>query len=282
MNTLSLKEKIDLEKRRKNQAYLMLDYEINTSSPFDFFSADAFKMVQIAKYLSRSLNHQKVGLFHFILCFFYIKSNLRTLLNEFGISEATFEFLLEKPKRKANLKEDFKLKIKKLKIEFVEIILFIQDKHKKLPNFSNELITLFEKSNEIALKKFKTPVVTLEILFFTLLEENKNFADFIKTQLKNDLSFDFLKYRLLKQIHCHESTIREYVPKNYHYFAYLLKTQLSEFEFDYLIENKIVPKTVLYFRNLLMAKILTRDIFNDLFLETKTSMRLTNFRKYSS
>jgi hypothetical protein len=46
----------------------------------------------------------------------------------------------------------------------------------------------------------------------------------------------------MKVIHKHESIIRSDVVKNQQYFAYLLRTQLSTFEFDNLIDNEELEK----------------------------------------
>jgi hypothetical protein len=49
-------EKIIIEKRRRNQAYMALDYLLSAITYFDFFSSDAFKIVKNAKYLAQICN----------------------------------------------------------------------------------------------------------------------------------------------------------------------------------------------------------------------------------
>jgi hypothetical protein len=297
MTMLSIQEKIEFEKRKRNQAYISLDYQLNATSFFDFFSADALQTVQTAKYIAYSNYQEKVTLNDFIITFCYIKSDLLTILNEFGVCEHIFKFTklrissnesnkIEKEEKisKFNLKwlkSKSYSKLQTIKQEVKDIYLLLQNEQRELPKFSDELGKFLEKATKNALEKFKTPIVTLEILFFTLIDENKELANFLEKELKKDLSFQFLKYRVYQRIHRQESSIREMLPQNYHYFAYLLKSQLTEEQFDYLINNEMLLQSILYFRNLLIAKILKQDIFPILRSEVQQSMYLTRFRKYS-
>ena len=290
MNILSTQEKIELEKRKRNQAYISFDYQLNATTPLDFFSADALQALQTAKYIAYSKHEEKVRLNHFIITFCYINSDLLSLLNEFGICQQIFAFTKNNKETDTPnnsifdlnwLKSQSNLKSQKIKREILDFYLLIQNEHRQLPKFSDELAQFLEKANKNAIEKFKTPIVTLEILFFTLIEDNKEFSSFLEKDLKTNLSFEFLKYRIYQRIHRQESTIREIIPPNYHYFAYLLKSQLTELQFDYLIDNEMLFQSILYFRNLLIAKTLENNIFPSLRVEIQESMHLTKFRKYS-
>ena len=70
--------------------------------------------------------------------------------------------------------------------------------------------------------------------------------------------------------------------KNQHYFAYLLKTELSELEFNKLVDTDSLVTGVQLFRNMLITKLTKVNIFNLVFEEIKKSIRITNKRKYSS
>ena len=91
-----------------------------------------------------------------------------------------------------------------------------------------------------------------------------------------------LRYRLIKSLHRNESIIRSEVTKNQQYFAYLLKTELSELEFNKLIDTDSLVTGVQLFRNMLITQLTQVNIFNLVFDEVKKSIKITNKRKYSS
>ena len=122
-----------------------------------------------------------------------------------------------------------------------------------------------------------------EILFLTIMEEkNTKAAKLIKNELINDVEWYMLRYKLLKELHNHETNIRSEVNKNQQYFAYLLKSRLSENEFDSLIEKELLPNAVSLFRNILVSDILQVNLFNLLKIEINKSNRINNKRSYSS
>jgi hypothetical protein len=60
-----------------------------------------------------------------------------------------------------------------------------------------------------------------------------------------------------------------------------MKVQLTDFEFNKLIENEALAKGVSLFRNTLVSNILKIDIFEEISQEIRTSMKITNKRSYS-
>jgi hypothetical protein len=141
---------------------------------------------------------------------------------------------------------------------------------------------IFEKTIENALNRFKTPVVTPEILFITLMEEKTCKAGkLIKKVLKTDANWYLLRYRLIKRLHSQEVLIRSEITKNQHYFAYLMKTRFSEVDFNKLIKNNLILTAVSFFRNSLIKDILKQNIFEILKDEIFTSIKFINKRKYS-
>ena len=142
---------------------------------------------------------------------------------------------------------------------------------------------IFEKAAENALERFKTPVITSEILFLTLLESEESSKVRKLTRLvgMSELDFYLLKYKLIKRIHSQESAIREKVIKNQHYFAYLLKTQLPGDQFETLLKTELLATGVSLFRNILVSQVLQIDMFEVLKDDIHKSIKLTNKRKYS-
>lgn len=104
----------------------------------------------------------------------------------------------------------------------------------------------------------------------------------IQTQILTSAEWHLLRYRIIKSLHKNEALIRSDVMKNQHYFAYLLKTELSEIEFNKLVETESLVTGVQLFRNMLITQLTKINVFNLILDEVKKSIRVTNTRKYST
>lgn len=79
---------------------------------------------------------------------------------------------------------------------------------------SYEVHFLLEKAGENALFRFKTPIITPEILFITLMEEkNTKVGKILNKILKNSLDWYLIRYKLIKRIHNQEMNIRGEIEK---------------------------------------------------------------------
>lgn len=279
----TIAEKILIEKRRRHQTYMALDYFLSAVTYFDFFSSDAFKIVKNAKYLAQ-ICEKSVTSELLLLPFFSYPSHVSAILKDFEITEAMIETVvasLQKTKKEnffQKQKNSIKQTFRNVKGFFVRETLALNQNVK----YSHEVNKIFEKAAENALSRFKTPVISPEILFITIIEDkNSKASRIIKKFLKTDVEWYLLRYKLIKRIHNQESNIRSEVIKNQHYFAYLMKIQLTDFEFNKLIENEVLAKGVSLFRNTLICKILKIDIFEEISEEIYTSMKITNKRSYS-
>jgi ATP-dependent Clp protease ATP-binding subunit ClpA len=263
---------------------MALDYLLSAITYFDFFSSDAFKIVKNAKYLAQICN-KNVTSELLLLPFFSYSSDISRILKEFGITQELVETSVSsfQEKKKETFFEKRKNSVKRIfkdvKGFFVQETLSLDQNIK----YSHEVNKLFEKAAENALLRFKTPVISPEILFITLIEErNTKASKIIRRFLKNDVDWYLLRYKLIKRIHNQESNIRSEVVKNQHYFAYLMKIQLTDFEFNKLIETETLAQGVSLFRNTLISKILKVNIFDEISDEIYISMKITNKRSYSS
>ena len=277
-------QKILIEKRRRYQTYMALDYFLSAVTYFDFFSLDTFNIVKSAKYLAQICNKNVTSEF-LLLPFFKYQSEVSIVLSEFGITEPSIEDIVAglQESKKENLFEKPEISqsrvINKIKGVFVSESLSLDQKIK----YSHEVNQIFEKAAENALQRFKTPVITPEILFITMVEEKNNKASkILKKFIKTETEWYLFRYKLIKRIHNQESNIRGEITKNQHFFAYLLKTQLSEIEFNKLIETESLSEGVSFFRNTLISKILETNIFDELSNEILTSVKTNNKRSYSS
>lgn len=271
---ISTVEKIESEKRRRHQVYQSLDYLLSVITYFDFFSLDSFKIIKNAKEISKLYKLETVTNDFLLLSFIYSNTQISTLLEEYGIT-------------KENILKELPFVTKKNQLSknpFIEKIQqYIGSPKKEIDNkFSHEINLLIEKASENALIRFKTPVITSEILFLTLIEQKNNkLVKLLKKLIGNDLNWQLFRYKIIKRIHKEESIIREEITKNQYYFAYLLKTQLSDIEFDRLMINELLPTGVSLFRNTLIAKLLQINISEIILKDIHKSININNKRIYS-
>jgi ATP-dependent Clp protease ATP-binding subunit ClpA len=277
-STKTIEQKIQLERRRRHQAYTALDYHLSLTTYFDFFSFDTFQIAKEAKYLTQIEKGKVVTSDILLLAFFSKHLKIAEILHTFGMTK---ENILEKVSSFSN-EEDNIIEnwIKKFQISFpISFQSIIVDSEIE---YSLEVNRIFQKAAENAFERFKTPLIGTEILFLTLLEEEETLAGkIIKEFFPSDFEWFSLRYELIKRIYNQESMIRTEVGSSQEYFAYLLKTRFSDFEFESLISNGYFSQSVLSFRNQLISEALKIDIYKCLENEVYESMKL-NRKKNSN
>lgn len=281
---LSISDKILNEKRKRYQTYMAMDYLLSPITYFDFYSLDAFRIVMTAKYFAY-LGNKQVTSDLLILPFFEYPSEVLTTFQEFGINSEEIEQLISTLQE--TKKEDFFERQKSsLKAIWTELQNFFVLQPLTLDQgieYSHEVNKILEKAAENALTRFKTPVISPEILFVTMLEEKTSKASkIIRRFLNNDTEWYLLRYKLIKRIHYQESNIRGEVVKNQQYFAYLLKTELTDSEFNKLVASDRLQEGVSKFRNQVVSKILETNIFEEISEEISTSIKIGSKRSYST
>ena len=279
--TKTYDEKIELEKRRRHQVYSLLDYVLSVLTYFDFFSQDAFLIIKRSKNLAQACRLKQLTSEFLLFPFLDPDLEFFKFLKEYNLDEQEITRLITSVNKLPNLsfsqkKNYFFYKV--LNFSFLKQSLVTKD-----ISYSYDVNTLFEKAAENALTRFKTPVITPEILFITMMESKTNkISKLIKRFFKNETSWYLLRYKLIKQIHLQEINVRTEVSKNEQYFAYLLKTHLSEFEFNRIIDSKLLSLGVSSFRNKLIGKMLKINIFDLLKEDIYKSVKVTGTRTYST
>lgn len=270
IDSSTLEKKIQYEKRKRSQIYHSLDYYLTNLSFFDFFSNDTFFFSKLIKVLIKELPKNEITSEIFLFAFLNSKNQILSLLKNFQLEERLLFELSKKNFHFFNSSNFF--------------FNFLQKKKKKRKNlFSFEIQNIFEKTTENALKRFKTPIISLEILFFTLMETKESKAyQILKKSFKNETEWFLFRYQLLKKIHKEESTIREEVSVNQQYFAYLLKAQITSNQFENVIDNENLPQTVALFRNTLIVNVLQNSFFDEFSKDIFSTMDLTRNRLYST
>jgi hypothetical protein len=296
-------DEIAAEKRRRYQAYKSLEYQLSNFTFFDFFSADAFDIIKNSKFLSQIYKQKQVTSEFLFLPFFDSKFEIATILEEFGFNEnfiQNFCFNLEEiSQQKSQVKNKLTFLLQensknsnKTNSQFGNILAEVQKKlgfinqleesSQKEIQFSYEANQLFEKSADNAMVRFKTPIITPEILFISLMEE-KNFliGKLIKKELLDETNWYLLRYKLLKKLYNQEVIIKSEIKKSHQFFAYLLKTQISEANFQKLIEKKALEKAVSLFRNYVIRDVLKSNFLENFDVETHASIMTGATRYYS-
>ena len=276
-NFLNRNEKIKIEKRKRHQIYMALDYLKSHKNKFDFFSSDVLQILKASKEISKIFNKKKLSSELLLLSFFNFDSEIVALLKKFDIS---FELLLESINYGYDLNDLNKKKLfnfKNYNTWFRKNNSF--DSNSKI-DFNFEVKFLLEKTIENCYR-FKSPIITSEIFFLTLLEEsNTSAGQLLKVFLKTEINWNLLRYEILKMIHNQETKIQGNLSKNSRLFAYLLKTELSDYQFLKLLKREEILPIISIYRDLVISKLLQLDLFSSLEEEIKYSINSTNTRSY--
>lgn len=276
-NLNSIREKIKSEKKRRHQIYSSLEYLGSHNNKFDFFSYDCIKILQTSKNLTKKFGQKKVTSELLLLSFFNSNSEILKFFTKFDISVNNLEKvilhaygLVENSRKSKSVLNFFQS--------------FSKDNH-LLPqtlDFNYEVTTILEKAIDNSFR-FKTPIINSEILFLTLLEDkNLSTTALLKTFLKTDLEWNLLRYEILKKLHNQETKIQGNLEKSLRYFAYLLKTELDDNQFEKLLEKDNFSSIILTYRDLVVSKVLNIDIFNELEKDIRLSIKINNKRNYST
>ena len=282
IDSLTLNKKIFLEKRKRHQIYTTLDYIGSHKNMFDFYSYDTIFLLKRAQNSAKIIKQKKVTTELLLLAFFNSDSELLLIFKKFNLS---FQRIFKYIDYGYDLKDSYK---NPLKIFFEpltkNVSLFWNPKQlNKTIEYNYEVKYILEKALENAFR-FKTPVLSPEIFFLTLLEEKSTSAgQLLKLALKTDLQWNLLRYELLKKIHNQESKVQGNIFKNSRYFAYILKSELSDLQFEKLLkQDKYITRAILNFRDLVINNLLSVDLSSVIHSDIKTSIKATNIRTYSN
>ena len=182
----------------------------------------------------------------------------------------------------------------------LEAMKLVQERRPKLVKLrlSEELEDILETTIIDAVERFKTPVVTTDLLLLIFIEnlisetfprasnadsESKvlNFwlHDFFQSYTDNQLTM--VRYKLLKRIHEHETKVREQIHPSQHFFAYLLQTRIPERKIRELLEKNNLEPSVSFFRDELMKQALRSNLPELLLEDVLQNIEDSSERVYS-
>lgn len=281
-------KKIKDERRRRNQAYRSLDYYLSITNFFDFFSYDAFLIAKKAKYFAQICNTNQTTSDFLLLPFFHL-SFYSDLLIRFQLEEQSIG------KEITNLHniypKSFFLSFKDNSIYLLKNLInkWNSSTFPELNSinfdfeYSNETSYIFEKASENALERFKTPIISSEILLITMMEEKSTeVGKLLQKLIPDQMDWYYLRFFLLKHLHSKELSIRNDVKNNLRYFAYLLVKEICEADLERYIKEKKLEDLIYAFRKQIISEILEKNIYEDLVTETYESIKLTSNREYST
>lgn len=286
-------EKIKEEIRRRNQAYLSLDYMLSNVSYFDFFSYDTTKIIKLSHCITKDCKKSLITSEFILLSYLLnVDPSLIPIFKKHGLTVQSVGTLITKSNNL--IKTPYIKKYKKIFQEKLLAVLDVIFGPAKKPsdkknvsffndiNYSNEVDVLFEKAAENAIIRFKTPVVNSDILFITMLEEkNSPAGKILKKLVSKPMDWYLLRFELLKRLHRKESILRTDVKINYRYFAYLLNIQYSDKELEKIIKNDLLSQNVLLFRNRIIKNTLSKNFFHVLAEEIHDSIEISTKRVYN-
>lgn len=123
-------------------------------------------------------------------------------------------------------KRQRKIKKRKLVTKYFARLFFFSKSLKQI-TFSFNSFSFFEQAMKLASEKYKTPIITTDILTLSLLDSSK--VQSINKRIANMPSaLEEVKYTLIRSLYDNELAIKEENAKNLHYFCYLLKVVSSE------------------------------------------------------
>jgi hypothetical protein len=289
-----LKRDLELELRRRNQAEYMLNYVLCSRGIFDYFTFDAFQIILGAKYAAENIDIYSVTSEFMLLPFYTLNLPMTPFLKKYKVNFQSILNSIEDLNYFEKKKERSIVNFIKKKTKFIwrKIESYIQEKEilkflftdpiyydEDISDFSEEMTSFIHTSIENACERFKTPIVSPEILFITIMEEKENRAGkIVNAFFKNETERQLLRYQLIKLLHKQEAAIKNGLEPDQYIYAYLLKTKLSEEEFNKLIDRNLLDSAISIFRTNLISDLLAVDFFG--MLETEINLTTRRDRKY--
>jgi hypothetical protein len=262
------------EVRRRLHFYTNLELLASRITIFDVMNQETFKILLHAKRIAKYYNFEEVTEEILILAFLSGKKPIHKLFKKAKVNkEAIYqEFLTKYPLPKRNIFQKIG--------EFISERIFFEKKvslDKKF-NFSTGCLDVCFKASENTFERFKTFVITPEILLITLLETKNPL--FMKG-LEDKKKWYILRYILLRRINTEELLIQTKVKTNQFLYIYLLKSRLPQRTYQFYLGGKRRKILYLAFRSLLFSHVLNWDRLKFLESQTRRSIRINSVLHYS-
>lgn len=312
------------EKRKRHLANFFFQRIFSQSTYFDFFTKETIISLLIAKKIAQILKepeiNQEILLLslclsdHTILVSFLTKLNISkeeliknylsqkkyenfsmqlrkkleqkimTISSNFFNNNLTFlTMFFSSQKSGSFLQKKLLKKISPKSKIFLENFVF--KKPLKNIRFSYSLFLFFEQLMKISQEKYKTPIISTELIFLELL--NSKAVKILPKFLNSNFLFYELKYSVTKSLYKEETYLKEEIPKNRYYFSYLFKLGTEEgilkkmIEKEELLTNGDFLSKLFSLRKFLTKKIIRINILKYIQIEIFKSVFInSNLRVY--
>jgi hypothetical protein len=263
------------EVRRRLHFYTNLELLASRISIFDVMNPDTFKILLHAKRIAKYYGFEEVTEEILIIAFLSGKKPIHKLFKKAKLNkEAIYqEFLIKHQLPERNIFQKIG--------DFILEKIFLEKKpllDKKF-NFSVECLDLFFKASENTFERFKTFVITPEILLITLLE-SKN--PLLMKGLEDKKKWYILRYILLRRINTEEMLIQTKIKTNQFLYIYLLKSRIPQRTYQFYLGGKRRKILYLAFRALLFSRVLKWDRLKFLESQTRRAIRINSILRYSN
>ncbi len=290
----SIKLPKNLEKRKRNLATFLFNRLLSQSSYFDFFNKEALLCLLFAKKLAGIFKQEKVTIEILFLSLCLTKdTNISVLLKDNGIySDDLLANYLGYKKKIITSSQGIQSNLSKIvssfqntntklgkKTFFNNILgLSIIDSNYTFSGFeqdflaipfSDEVYDFFETLMKVAKDKYKTPIISPELLFLELLRDNLVENLCIKLKLLSKLSE--LRYLFLKKLYSEKALLQEKLPRSSHYFFYLFKIASTSNDLEqFITDQTLLEAKVFSLRDFIVKQfvLLNFNIFEEEILKS--------------
>lgn len=277
--TKSIEEKIEFEKRRRESFYTALDFYSNSYSIYDYFTVDALKIIEEAYVLTSFLKRKRIKTDCLFLAFCSHEGTVSAILKKYGITKKEIEKILSLSVsvESTTIKENFFQRIQKKGLGSLFNPSMPVFKEKEKIEFSKELERLLLLASENAIFEYKTPIISTEILFLTLIDEKirKNLNQIFSFFKEEDEFIWFsIRYELLVCLYHDEIAIRTQIPSNEYQYAYFFKANCSELFFKKMLVSQRLSAVMEQFREELFALFLPLNFYDLLKEDIQRTIRM--------
>lgn len=281
------------EKRKRTQIYKALDLYLSLETKIDFFTIDTINILLKAKIIPFLLDKKELTS-DMIIYGFFTKNSRRFLkwFKSVNFSKTSVKKYLGKKWGKPLTKKEFiyykilcyfnyfNYKLEKFFFKSINPSTYFNKSIEDLNtiNYSLELRKILNNIVKKARFKYRTPVISSNMLFLELLEETESYSrKLFKKLIPNVKSFLTLRYKILTEIYKTNVYIHTMIPKNRLFYIFYGQISLPEQVFQTMVSRPMrLQAYALKLRNALIKKALSYNytkylkylIYNDLYSDS--------------
>lgn len=281
LESFKKKEPKFFEKRKRFQSYMYMQSLFSQITFFDFFTKDALEILILAKKIALILEEKVITEDILILAFYFSDGEFSSFLkNEDITPETILETYFVKTPNNIEIQKSFLMiledQIKNSKSSFTKIFFSSHPVKQSIP-FSSKLLFFLNKTVQIALEKYKTPVISSDVLLLSLLDSSS--GNKLKKLLNSREEWYKLRFKILKNLYREEDIIKNQLDLTQQQFAYLAKTYFSQKIFGNAIETQKINETIEVFRYKIISNLMSNqeeDLPKLIEKETYLSIQIAN------